>query len=388
MEPIDNFAVILPIIQASLGVVFALLFRSGIQSAGHWGAAYLLSAAAIAVYILPFDATALTLVSDGLFLGSYYMFGEAIIARFGVRPHRVLRLALSAGVLLADIYVVVGMESLSASVLVVDLGLSLQLAVACALCWRQMLRGIDLVIGLLALLSVVNNAGMALLFGLVAPPGEDVAHFLASNYAFIMQLFASAFSLWFGLAGLAAITLDMLRKYRKAAYHDPLTGLLNRRGFEAAVRRAREAEGQGALLILDIDRFKSINDQFGHDTGDLVLAGLADLLRSILPPKALIARFGGEEFVALLPGVSLAEGGALAHGVRLACVGRDWRPVGVDRAVTLCAGVSAYGAEDAGLRLALRRADTALYAAKEAGRNRVMFGRDDAVEPVGQGVAA
>ncbi|KKB83982.1 hypothetical protein VW29_12760 [Devosia limi DSM 17137] len=374
-------------IQASLGVVFALLFRSGIRSAGHWGVAYLLSAAAIAVYILPVDGTVLTLVSDGLFLASYFMFGEAIIARFGVPPHRPLRLALGVGVFLADIYVVVGLESLGASVLVVDLGISLQLATACALSWRHMLRGIDLVIGLLALLSVFSNAGMALLFGVLLPPGEDVAQFLASNYAFVMQLLASAFSLWFGLAGLAAITLDMLGKYRQAAHHDPLTGLLNRRGFEVAARRVRGAEGKGVLLILDLDGFKSINDQFGHDTGDLVLAGQASLLRAMLPPQAVIARFGGEEFVALLPGVSLAEGGALADSVRLACAGRDWRQLGVDRAVTLCAGVSAYGPDDVSLRHALRCADTALYAAKAAGRNRVMLGRDGAVEPVGGGAA-
>lgn len=382
MDTQDNFALLLPVIQASLGIVFVLLNRAGVRTATQWGLAYLLSATAIAVYAIPLHPVPQTLLSDALFLGSYYLFGEAILRRYGPSRWVFPRLAIVALAFGADIYAVALVDSLGLSILAIDLGISLLLGLACLVVWRHLRKGIDLAIGACALLSVLTNAAMALLNGVVAPLNLGVAEFLASDYAFQMQFFGGVFSIWFGLAALAAVSFDVLAKYRTAANQDPLTGLLNRRGFDAAADALQQGKRGGIALVCDLDRFKAINDRFGHDAGDLVLRGVADILRSILPEQAVVARFGGEEFVALVPGASLSEGGALAHAVRIACAGHDWRIAGVAQQVTLCIGVAELAGNGSGWRVAINRADTALYAAKDDGRNQVMFASGDAVRPV------
>ncbi len=384
----DNFALLLPIIQASLGIVFVLLNRAGVRTATQWGLAFLLSATAMAVYAAPLHPVPQTLLSDALFLASYFLFGEAILRRYGLSRWVVPRLMVAALAFGADIYAIAVVDSLSLSILVVDLGISLLLGLACIPVWRCLRHGIDLAIGACVLLSVLTNAAMAILHGVVAPLHVGVAAFLESDYAFQMQFFGGMFSIWFGLAALAAVSFDTLAKYRTAANQDPLTGLLNRRGFDIAVDTLKQKQQTGAVLVCDLDRFKAINDRFGHESGDLVLVGVADIMRSILPPDAIVARFGGEEFVALVPGISLSQGGVLAHAIRIACAERDWRGAGVPQQVTLCIGVANLADDRASWRVAVNRADTALYAAKDGGRNQVMFASDDALAPISRTSAA
>jgi len=154
------------------------------------------------------------------------------------------------------------------------------------------------------------------------------------------------------------------------ALHDPLTRLPNRRALEARlameVERARASVHPLSVAVLDLDGFKAVNDVHGHGTGDRVLADLAARLRGGTPPDGLAARIGGEEFVMVLPGRSLAQALAVAEAVRRAV---EAHPVGGLPGVTVSAGV----AEGAGPGL-LAAADAALYRAKRAGRNRVMTG--------------
>ena len=105
------------------------------------------------------------------------------------------------------------------------------------------------------------------------------------------------------LTALAAVTVTVILRYREAAERDALTGLLNRRGFERAIGWMDKSKF--AVITCDIDYFKRINDTLGHATGDRVLQDVAALLRSTLPENVHIARFGGEEFVACIPGCTL-----------------------------------------------------------------------------------
>lgn len=118
----------------------------------------------------------------------------------------------------------------------------------------------------------------------------------------------------------------------------------------------------------------------GHAAGDAVIAGLADLLRQRLPAGAFAARFGGEEFVAFVPGATLADGGKFANAIRLAFSAAD-RPelAGVGK-ITASFGVAAVASGDPSLSENIGRADAALYAAKDAGRNRVMLEGTPALE--------
>ena len=141
------------------------------------------------------------------------------------------------------------------------------------------------------------------------------------------------------------------------------------------VERARRSGGPLAVMLLDIDHFKAVNDRWGHGGGDRVLAGVALRLRAWLPEEALVARIGGEEFLVALPDTGAAEARAWADGLRARVRARPFPldlPHGAEVRVTVSVGVAAaagpHAAEASDL---IARADAALYRAKNAGRDAV-----------------
>jgi len=167
-------------------------------------------------------------------------------------------------------------------------------------------------------------------------------------------------------------------RLRKQATLDPLTGLNNRGHFQTlaahALARSQRDGAPVALLLCDVDHFKRINDQHGHAVGDEVLVGVAAMLVRNLRESDVIARWGGEEFLALMPASPPEAACATAERIRAAAEktpfgARD----GAAIAMTLSFGVAqVHGADD--LQAAISRADTALYQAKHAGRNQVRLG--------------
>ena len=153
---------------------------------------------------------------------------------------------------------------------------------------------------------------------------------------------------------------------------DALTGLLNRRGFETqmafAVSLARRSSRPLSLITVDVDHFKRVNDTHGHEAGDEVLRRLARTLESRLRGSDVVARLGGEEFVALLPDTDLNGAQSIAQALVTAMAEQQDPVVGT---ITVSAGVATMrGADDTGAAM-LRRGDAALYEAKGQGRNRV-----------------
>ncbi len=150
------------------------------------------------------------------------------------------------------------------------------------------------------------------------------------------------------------------------ASHDPLTGVRNRRGLTDLLSQHRDA----ALLVCDLDHFKRVNDRYGHEVGDRVLARFGALLRDIAREHDVPMRLGGEEFCLLLPATDRA--GALAAAERLRAETARWMQDLVPEAITVSVGVATntHGIID-GQRL-LSHADHGLYAAKQAGRNRTV----------------
>jgi diguanylate cyclase (GGDEF)-like protein/PAS domain S-box-containing protein len=168
---------------------------------------------------------------------------------------------------------------------------------------------------------------------------------------------------------------DLVEARRKSVFGDHLTGVANRRAFfeaaELELARNRRQPRPTALILLDADHFKRINDCHGHPGGDAVLRRLGELLSASFRQVDVVARVGGEEFAVLLPSCGLD--GALAVAERLrADVARQ--PVGFDGSsidYTISAGVAACEGEQLSLETLMKRADRALYAAKAGGRNRV-----------------
>ena len=157
---------------------------------------------------------------------------------------------------------------------------------------------------------------------------------------------------------------------------DPLSGCLNRRGFEQQlVREAARGARSGsdiALIAIDIDHFKSINDTFGHLAGDAAIRECGALLRATARLNDIVARTGGEEFMLLAPDTDLEGATQLAERIAHAFRNADFKCVGAKRRITVSVGVVADNAMDADIAEGLRaRADEALYAAKRGGRDRV-----------------
>lgn len=164
---------------------------------------------------------------------------------------------------------------------------------------------------------------------------------------------------------------------RKDAITDALTGLLNRKHFDVTlpeiIRSVHKNDIAFSIIIFDIDHFKSYNDKYGHAVGDQVIKLVAKTLSSVAPETAHCIRFGGEEFIVLLPGATLEDARELAETIRESVMRKELRSRDSGELlgkVTISAGVAQIGRNETGDRI-LDRADAALYQAKEAGRNLV-----------------
>ncbi|MEL7488994.1 MAG: GGDEF domain-containing protein, partial [Pseudomonadota bacterium] len=165
---------------------------------------------------------------------------------------------------------------------------------------------------------------------------------------------------------------------QREAMLDPLTGIKNRKTFDATIRdKFVEARKQGTpltLVLADIDHFKSFNDQWGHQTGDQVLRLVAEVMNANVKGKDVLARFGGEEFAVILPETSLANAAMLANRIRRAVEARRLkkRRTGEDLGViTMSMGVALATPND-DVENFIERADQCLYLAKGRGRNQVV----------------
>ncbi|GGR18638.1 GGDEF domain-containing protein [Deinococcus ruber] len=180
-----------------------------------------------------------------------------------------------------------------------------------------------------------------------------------------------------GLLALAQYAVGRLRhqldQVKVAAYLDVLTGLPNRRYAQQLLERSMAQHRPFALVMLDLDHFKAVNDTFGHQAGDLVLRETSRIISRHLSGSQQMVRWGGEEFVLILPGLKKHEGKALAETARADLNAHVFDEVG---RISASFGVAEYLAGER-LDTLMARADAALYAAKRQGRNGVRVAMDD-----------
>lgn len=226
---------------------------------------------------------------------------------------------------------------------------------------------------------------LILLFFFYLPFGRSLLICTSYTEAFLLRfpfLYLAFFLVGFLLEVVREETYDQLRaSQEKSAYlstHDTLTGLLNRQGLEEECARMLFPATSHVYWMMDLDRFKSVNDQFGHLKGDDVLCAFASFLKKATSGhEAIICRWGGEEFVVILPHDSRETGRALAEEVRL---GAEHETFGLPTQtfLTVSIGLAASDEAPGDLKELSRLADQRLYLAKERGRNALCAGDEEA----------
>lgn len=204
--------------------------------------------------------------------------------------------------------------------------------------------------------------------------GATAQDYIGSTYAAISQSIGAVLLIANGLLMLLIIVRDAMAEMTARSETDTLSGLLNRRGFEDRADRllatALRAGVPGAMVVADLDHFKTINDTYGHEAGDRVIRAFAEVLGTTADQRAVVGRLGGEEFAVFVPGANLATARLYAEGVRASFSSLSIANLGADRRVSASFGVAQMRAGDS-LSDLLRRTDAALYEAKTSGRDRV-----------------
>lgn len=295
-------------------------------------------------------------------------------------------------------------------------GLSARIASDPALMPLQIGHGVLAVIGAYAITGPARGAVLAILvlvltygmFGLPARQARRLALFsggvLAATMAWKCQTdplryppWVEAIHLAFAvivLLGVSALSVRMgtlrehlrtqkleleatLERIRLLATQDELTGLSNRRHVLALLKaeqaRQQRTERPLSIVLLDLDRFKRVNDRYGHQAGDVVLKGFADAARSTLRGSDVLSRWGGEEFLLMLPDTGAEEAERCVDRIRQGLARVTFDAVAPDLKITFSAGLGVSGAGES-LEAAIERADQAMYRAKVLGRNRTVRG--------------
>jgi len=253
-------------------------------------------------------------------------------------------------------------------------------ALAAHLVWRSRRRQpMDVALMILFGLSTLQFLSKPLVAHLTGGAGDFAQSYIATTYALYSQSAGAILQVAVGLLMLMLLVRDMLVEVTARSETDPLSSLFNRRGFEdravAALAAAAQSGTPLALVASDLDSFKAINDNFGHDTGDQVIIAFAALLAGNPPDKAIVSRMGGEEFAILLPGTNLIAARLYAEGLR---AGFASLPIGAlpgHVRVTASFGVAEFDGRES-LSDLRRRADAALYVSKRGGRDRVSVAAD------------
>lgn len=191
-----------------------------------------------------------------------------------------------------------------------------------------------------------------------------------SLYWLSVQVTFYAFNVLIALVLLMVAAGRAVHLIRQASYLDPLTRTNNRTGFRIRMNASVADCDRYGLIILDIDYFKRVNDQYGHAVGDSVLKAVGELLNRKLRPQDIVARYGGEEFLIFLPDADAKGASIISTRLRKAIESLDLSMLAPDLALTASAGVTAFSA-DVPLEHAYQEVDALLYRAKAAGRNQV-----------------
>lgn len=179
------------------------------------------------------------------------------------------------------------------------------------------------------------------------------------------------------IVALAIANIRLKELLYSQAIRDPLTGLLNRRFLDEYVIKqigqAKRNKTTVSFIMIDVDNFKQINDRFGHESGDYVLSLLGKLLNSLIREEDLVCRYGGEEFLLVLPNCELDNAQRVAETVRQKISEMPITLRGNDLNITVSLGIARFPQNGSSIKRLIAASDQALYAAKKQGKNRTII---------------
>lgn len=325
------------------------------------------------------DARLPVVAAFAVFLGATIAFNGGLAHKYGVRPPWAPMLFFLA-VASAAVYLVQDLprHSLTRMMAYQLPYAAMQFtALGIVLSSRQRLGRLDHLLMAVLAASAVQFASKPFIAGALGGWGANPQSYVQTGYALVSQSLGTVFGLAVALLALAILVRDVLAEAMSKSETDTLSRLLNRGGFERHAELAmRDAVRQGipvALVIADLDHFKNINDSYGHASGDRVIETFAGLLREAAAEHHVAGRIGGEEFAIILPGTNLAAARLFAEGARNAFGALPIEGLPAGHRCSASFGVAELAADE-GFSDLLRRADEALYAAKNAGRDCVRVG--------------
>jgi len=365
-----------PVIFVSAGVAFLLLYSHDRKqlSALRLAGAYFLSLIGFMAVMLVDEGThpgfqSITLIS--LFSG-HFLLVWGVASLLGQRFPRLLFGSAMMIVSIVIIYANLASSPFSLKYMAVC-GFIITIALICSqLVWRARSHRVDIVVAAVFLAQAVITLNRIVQMHLSELDLSTRSAFKSSHFASSMQTENAIFAIVVGLALFARYSVTLVMRLNRLAETDPLTGLYNRRAFEAKVpaMRTGSAPLPTGLIICDIDHFKRVNDTYGHDVGDTVLKTVAQLLRNVAGESAICARLGGEEFCILLPESNGEMTRLTAARLRLAIEMQQLVSSGRKFGLTASFGYCELAPADE-LRAAMARVDAAVYQAKDDGRNLV-----------------
>ncbi|AZO57495.1 MULTISPECIES: diguanylate cyclase [unclassified Mesorhizobium] len=339
------------------------------------------------------DARLPVVAAFAVFLGATIAFNGGLARKYGMAPPWTPMLFFLAAATIA-VYFVQDLPRQSLTrMMAYQLPYAAMQFVGLGIVWssRQSRGRLDLILMAVLAASGLQFASKPFIAHALGGWGANPQAYLQSSYALVSQSLGTVFGLALALLILAILVRDVLVEVTSKSEMDTLSGLLNRGGFtrqaELAVHDATRLGMPVAMVIADLDHFKTINDSFGHASGDGVIETFAGLLREAAESHHVVGRIGGEEFAVILSGANLATARLFAEGTRHAFGALPISGLPADSRCTSSFGIAELHIGE-GFADLMRRADEALYLAKNAGRDcvRVSTGPADglAVIKIGQ----
>ena len=370
------FQLIGPLIFVVFSFGFGLVWRYApdIRAIPYFALSYFLGASAMTgdFFRNAMDPVVAMYVINPLYIATAVSFCAGLFTFYSGRvPWKPLALQ-SLAILAALSWFKFGHEDIVMRTMVMNTGAFVLFGYAAVGLRRQMTRLVDRILQTVVMINAVQ-----LLLRTLVVLWFERSTLTESNYADSVAALSLHFAVSVAALALAGILfvmfgMEIVANLTKTSETDPLTGVLNRRGLNARVA-ALPAEPPNAtahvVVLADIDRFKKINDRHGHEAGDRIIGHFARLLGCTARDDDFVVRWGGEEFMVVMPGADIAMARLYAESVRTAFEGLRHDCIGGE-AVTASFGIAAWSAANP-IAEAARFADRALYSAKRAGRNRV-----------------